>query len=307
MALLLTACAGRPKQPLQTQRLQVVTTIVPITLLTRTVAGDCAAVTPLISAQSDPHDVQARPADLVALQRARVLVLNGLGMESFLGKLIRSAGNRQLRLINSSRGVVPLANNTVAEHSAHDHHGTTAVNPHIWLDPRRAMQQVQTIRDGLIQADPACAQGYRARAEVALQGLRQLDAALASRLKPYQGRTIVVLHDYAAYFAQRYRLRALAIVGLPEQNPTPSQLARVIAAAKGTNLGALMVPSEQSAPSLKALARDLQVGVSVFDPLEATQNPKGGDLALYRNVMLGNASQLVEAFQRADQQRRSKP
>ena len=307
IAALLSGCAGGLQRVQSPKRLQVVSTIVPITLLTKAVAGDCADVTPLISAQSDPHDVQARPADLVALQRAQVLVLNGLGMESFLGKLIRSAGNRQLRLIDSSRGVVPLANNTVAEHSAHDHHGTTAVNPHIWLDPRRAMQQVQTIRDGLIQADPGCADGYRNRAEVASRTLGELDAALANRLRPVAGRTFVVSHDYAAYFAQRYGLKTLAIVALPEQNPTPRQLARVLAAVQGTNFGALMVSSQQSAPSLRALARDLGVGVSVFDPLETTQNPQQVDLALYRDVMLANASQLIEAFKLADQQRRSKP
>jgi len=150
----------------------VVTTFVPITLFTRAVAGDCAAVSPLIPANTSPHDFQARPADLAALGRARVLVKNGLEMEAFLDKLVASAGNRDLVVIDSSPGVATLDSPEGA--ADHDHvHG--AVNPHIWLDPLRAVQQVEAIRDGLIQADPACAEGYKRNATAYTAKLRQLN------------------------------------------------------------------------------------------------------------------------------------
>ena len=177
-ALFLAACgASRQNAPdaAAEKAFKVVTTFLPITLFTRAVAGDCATVTPLIPASAGPHDFQARPGDLTALRQARVLVKNGLEMEAFLDKLVASAGNSQLKVIDSSRGVATLETEDHGdahgkEHGHHDDHGSAhghehgAVNPHIWLDPLRAVQQVETIRDGLVKADPSCADGYRRNA-----------------------------------------------------------------------------------------------------------------------------------------------
>ena len=150
-ALMLAACgAPRHNAPDATadKAFKVVTTFLPITLFTRAVAGECATVTALIPPNLGPHDFQAKPGDLIALRQARVLVKNGLEMEGFLGKLIASAANPQLQVIDSSRGVATLD----TEHhddghggeQSHGHgHDHGAVNPHIWLDPLRAVQQVE--------------------------------------------------------------------------------------------------------------------------------------------------------------------
>ncbi|MCX5952455.1 MAG: zinc ABC transporter substrate-binding protein [Cyanobacteria bacterium] len=216
LALALAAC-GAPRQAppdaAADKPFKVVTTFLPITLFTRAVAGDCATVTPLIPANTGPHDFQARPGDLTALRQARVLVKNGLEMESFLGKLIVSVANPQLQVIDSSRGVVTLETDhhddtQGKEHGQQEDHGSApghdhgAVNPHIWLDPLRAVQQVATIRDGLIQADPSCADGYRRNAAAFTAQLKQQNSEIASQLEPYRGKTFVAFHDFAPYFAQ---------------------------------------------------------------------------------------------------------
>ena len=87
---------------------KVLTTFMPITLFTKAVAGNCAEVQALIPANSGPHDFQAKPADLIALRQAKLLVKNGLGMENFLSKLINSADNKDLLIIDTSRGITTL-------------------------------------------------------------------------------------------------------------------------------------------------------------------------------------------------------
>jgi zinc/manganese transport system substrate-binding protein len=203
LALALAACGAARQAPPDAaadKAFKVVTTFLPITLFTRAVAGDCATVTALIPPSLGPHDFQAKPGDLTALRQAGVLVKNGLEMEGFLGKLVAAAENPQLVVIDSSRGVATLES---AEHGdgpghdgdhdhgddhGHDHgHDHGAVNPHIWLDPLRAVQQVATIRDGLIQADPSCADGYRRIAAAFSAQLKQLNREIASQLEPYRG------------------------------------------------------------------------------------------------------------------------
>ena len=312
LALALAACGAARQAPPDAaadKAFKVVTTFLPITLFTRAVAGDCATVTALIPPSLGPHDFQAKPGDLTALRQAGVLVKNGLEMEGFLGKLVAAAENPQLVVIDSSRGVATLES---AEHGdgpghdgdhdhgddhGHDHgHDHGAVNPHIWLDPLRAVQQVATIRDGLIQADPSCADGYRRNAAAFTAQLKQLNREIASQLEPYRGKTFVAFHDFAPYFAQRYGLKADYLVDVPELNPSPADLQRVAAEVKSSQLKALLSEPQEGNRSFNTLAKDLGVKVVVFDPMETGTEEASRNPATYVSVMRRNVADLRQAF-----------
>jgi zinc transport system substrate-binding protein len=312
LSLLLAAC-GAPQQKAESSssgaRLPVVTTFLPITLFTRAVAGDCATVTPLIPANTGPHEFQARPSDLTALRQARVLVKNGLEMEGFLDKLVASVGNSELAVIDSSRGIATIdAPEGEAEHghehgSGHEHgkdeghgHAHGAVNPHIWLDPLRAVQQVETIRDGLVKAYPSCAEGYKRNAAAYITQLQTLNSEIAAQLKPYSGKTFIAFHDFAPYFAQRYGLKAEFLVDVPELNPSPADLQRVAAEVRTTQLKALLSEPQEGQRSFNTLAQDLGVKIVVFDPLETGSLDSAKDPGTYLQVMRQNAAGLVQAF-----------
>ena len=246
------------------------------------------------------------------LSKASVLVKNGLEMEYFLAKLTESAGNDDLTIIDSSAGIAVIESDEEDDHHDDHHdnhqddhhadHGQSEghdygdVNPHIWLDPLRAVQQVETIRDGLVAADPSCKEGYTARAAAYTTQLKQLNSEIADQLKPYQGKTFIAFHDFAPYFAERYDLKADYVVDVPEINPTPADLQRVSDKVKRTQLKALLSEPQEGASSFNALAEDLGVTVIPFDPLEtgseqAAQNPE-----TYLEVMRRNVVALLRAF-----------
>lgn len=288
--------SGLAREGASGRGLQVITTFLPITLFTRAVAGDCAEVRALVPPSTGPHDFQAKPGDLLALRQARVLVKNGLGVESFLEALITSAENPQLVVIDSSRGVLTIGAGE-GHHDGHaPDHGHGAVNPHIWLDPLRAAQQVATIGEGLAKADPGCAAGYRRRAAATTAQLRQLNADLARQLRPFQGKTFVAFHDVAPYFAERYGLKAEFLVDVPEINPTPADLQRVAKAVKATQLRAVLSEPQAAARSFNALADDLGVPIGLFDPLETGSEEASKDPATYFATMRRNGANLVKAF-----------
>ena len=298
IVLSLGACSNSTES---SKQFKVLTTFMPISLFTKAVAGNCAEVQALIPANSGPHDFQAKPADLNALRQAKVLVKNGLGMEGFLGKLIASADNKDLLVIDSSRGITTLdspAEEGHAEeaHSSHSNSNHGEVNPHIWLDPLRAVSQVENIRDGLVKADPSCAASYRRNAATYIAKLQTLNAEISNQLNPYQGKTFVAFHDFAPYFANRYKLKADFLVDVPELNPSPADLMRVAADVKRSQLKALLSEPQEGGRSFNALAKDLGVKISVFDPMEtgsvqASQNP-----ATYFKVMRSNVADLIKAF-----------
>ncbi|KZR91203.1 metal ABC transporter solute-binding protein, Zn/Mn family [Synechococcus sp. MIT S9508] len=287
----------------QSKELKVVSTFLPITLFTEAVAGDCADVTALIPPNLGPHDFQATPSDLTDLSGANVLVKNGLEMEEFLDDLIDSAGNKDLVVIDSSRGVKTIKAAGGGHHDDHhdDHHdhghghSHGEYDPHIWLDPVRAAQQVENIRDGLVQADPSCAEGYRKNAAQYTAKLKELNTEFTEKLKPYSGKTFVAFHDFATYFANRYSLKAEFLVDLPEMNPSPADLQQVAAQVKASGLKALLSEPQEGNRSFNALAKDLRVNIVEFNPLETGSAESAKVPGTYFEVMRSNVNNLVKA------------
>lgn len=174
----------------------------------------------------------------------------------------------------------------------HDHHHHGDVDPHIWLDPKRAIEQVENIRDGLITADPAGEAEYTANAAAYIEELQALDQEITEQLAPYQGQTFISFHDFAAYFADSYSLDAEFLVDVPEANPTPDDVKRVIETTQAAKLKALLT-EPQGEGAFEALAQDLDIGIAVFDPLEtgAMAEPEG-----YLSTMRQNLKNLKTAF-----------
>ncbi|BAU40341.1 metal ABC transporter solute-binding protein, Zn/Mn family [Leptolyngbya sp. O-77] len=316
-----------PTAAADTPELRVVTTFIPMTQFTKAVAGDRAEVTQLLPTNVGPHDYQARPEDAQRIAQADVLVKNGLEMESFLDSLIENAGSSNLKVIDSSAGIATITTESIegeahdhghshshdhdhnhAHDHAHDHAEETAANkptahshshgefnPHIWLDPKRAIRQVENIRDGLIAADPDGQAVYTANAAAYIQQLQALDEEIAQQLRPFANKTFVAFHDFAPYFAESYGLKADFLVDVPDVNPSPQDVKRVMDTVKASNLKTLLTEPQSGEDAFAAIAQDLDVNISTFDPME-TGGPEALQPDYYIATMRQNVKALVSAF-----------
>lgn len=173
------------------------------------------------------------------------------------------------------------------------------MNPHVWLDPRRAAGQVRAIRDGLATADPPRAACFRRNAALFLSELERLDRDLARQLAPYAGRPILSFHDLAPYFAQRYGLRAESVVDLPEENPSVADLRRVVGELRRQRLRGLLVDPQNERPSFQALAADLDLVLLPFDPIERADEVQARRPSHYLEAMRRNGASVVESLRSA--------
>jgi len=264
----------------QAQQLEVVASFLPMYWFTRAVTGDTANVDVLIPPGSEVHEYQATPADVQAIAQANVLVKNGLGMEEFLAGTVKSAQNPQLREINASQGIEPMEDTAPVaaktddrdrDHTGETGHGHTHEegNPHVWLDPVLAQQQVTNIRDGLIAADPANKATYEANAATYVQQLQTLDKEFQQRLQKYPNCTFVTFHDAYPYLANRYGLKQVAVVQIPEDQLSPADVSTTINAVKKYNVKAVFGEPGVDNRLLKSLAQDLNLTYRVIDPLES--------------------------------------
>lgn len=261
------ASFGQPKNSPQ-----IVATFLPIYMFTRAVAGENTEVKILIPPGTDPHEYQAKPTDARAIAEAYVLVKNGLGFEEFLDKLIAAAGNSQLKQIDSSKGIEPIKEeeheDEDEDHDEGHHHHHEEGNPHVWLDPVLAQQQVINIRDSLMDADSNNAEKYAANAAVYLQKLQELDREFKTRLAPMQGCKFIAFHDAYPYLAKRYNLQQMAVVELPEDSIAPRDLQRIINAAKEFQVKGFLSESGANDSRIAQISKDLGLPVKVLDPIE---------------------------------------
>lgn len=259
--------------PQPTEQIRVVATFLPMYWFTRAVAGDRAQVEILVPPGAEVHDYQATPADVQAIATADVLVKNGLGMEDFLEGTIQNAANPDLQQIDASSGIETVGEISPVESAgghghSHSHGDSEGGNPHVWLDPVLAIQQVENIRDGLIAADPANEDAYQANAAAYIQQLEETHNQFEQRLQ-FPNCTFITFHDAYPYLANRYQLQQVAVVEIPEDQPSPGDIQRAINAVKKYDAQAIFSEPGVDNNLIQSLSQDLNLTVHSIDSLEA--------------------------------------
>lgn len=257
----------------QSPKTKIVTTFLPIYLFTKAVAGDAADVEILVPPGTEVHEYQAKPENVKAIATANILVKNGLGLEEFLEATVKNAQNPKLTEIDSSKGIKalqpisPIVKTTKTEK---DHNNETG-NPHIWLDPVLAKQQVTNIRDGLIAADPQNKVTYETNAAAYIKELENLHNEFQQRLKKTPNCTFVTFHDAFPYIAKRYNLKQVAVVEIPEDQLSPADVKNVVNTVKKYKVKALFSEPGVDNKLLQSLSQDLKLSLQTLDSLETGQ------------------------------------
>ncbi|PPJ63244.1 metal ABC transporter solute-binding protein, Zn/Mn family [Cuspidothrix issatschenkoi] len=261
-----------PSPEIKLDKIKVVTTVLPVYLFTQAVTGDVADVKILVPPGTDIHEYQGTPANVRAIATANILIKNGLGLEEFLADTIKNAENTKLVKIDASKGIsainkISQIDKTAAGEHKHDHKHQIG-NPHVWLDPVLAKQQILNIRDGLIIADPVNKDTYRANAAAYIQKLDNLNNEFQQTLQQTPSCTFITFHDAFPYLAQRYNLKQVAVVEIPEKQLAPTDIQKVMNTVKKYKVKALFSEPGLDNKLLTSISQDLQLKVQTLDSLE---------------------------------------
>ena len=270
----------------QESRLPVVATFSILADMVREVGGDAIAVESLTPPDGNPHLLQPRPADLRALRDARVLVENGLGLESLIPRLIAGAGFSGTRVV-AAQGIEPLLIDQAA-----------APAPHVWQTPRHAARMVRVIAVGLALADPARSDAHRARAGRYVARIEALDREIEGALSgiPRARRRILTSHDAFAYYGERYGVQFRGVQGVSTLvEPSARDLARLARQVRRQRVRVVFPESVADARIAAALAREAgaRLGGRVYsDSLSAPDGPA----ATYLDMMRHNTALFAAAM-----------
>ncbi|MBN2203664.1 MAG: zinc ABC transporter substrate-binding protein [Thermoleophilia bacterium] len=295
------ACGGEAADD---GRLQVVASTAFLADMARNVAGERAAVTSLIPSGTDPHVFQPTPSHLRETARADLVVLNGAGLESQLADMLREARG-DAPVIEAAAGLEPRTPRPgepahEGESGGDDHAEDGEVDPHFWLDPTLAVSYVTTMRDALIEIDPAGADEYRRNAEAYVGELHELDRWIAAQIATIapDDRQLVMNHVSHGYYADRYGLRIVgAVIPGVSSGETPSarDLAELVATVRATGVKAIFVDIGEDPGLGRQIAGE--TGIEVVDDLRVhSLSEPGGGAATYIEMLRHDTQRIVEAL-----------
>jgi zinc transport system substrate-binding protein len=308
VALVLSGCAGKSENSSEGsasagpaadagKKLKVVTTFYPMYEFSKQIGGDHADVVALIPPGAEPHDWEPSAKDMAQIKEADVFVYNGI-VEGWAQQALDSAASGKRVAVEASSGIDLMEGLPEEEEPGHhDNESEHVLDPHVWLDPVLAQQEVATILAGFEKADPANAADYKKNAEGFTAKLKELDTAYRTGLKNVKLKDFVTQHAAFGYLAKQYGLTQIPIAGLsPDQEPSPEKMAEIVKFAKEHQVKTIFFETLVDPQVAQTVANEIGAKTDVLNPLEGlTEEDKKNNLD-YIGIMKQNLEALEKAL-----------
>jgi zinc/manganese transport system substrate-binding protein len=271
--------------PLRAQdRLHVVTSFSILGDLARNVGGDRVSITTLVGPDSDVHVYTPAPADAKKVADAKLLLINGLGLEGWLPRLLQSSGSKA-PIILATKGIAPLKLGSDAD-------------PHAWQSVANARIYVANIRDALVAAAPADAEVFRANTDAYLAKFDALDREVREAVAkiPQNRRKMISTHDAFGYFAAAYGIEFIAPEGVStESEPSARDIAGIITQIKTSKIPAVFLENISDPRLIQRIAAETgaKIGGTLYSDSLTGEN---GDAPTYIELVRHNIKTLTSAL-----------
>ena len=265
-------------------RLNVVATFSILGDFARNVGGERVSVTTLVGPDGDVHVYTPAPADARKIADAKLVVINGLGLEGWLSRLTQSAGGKAA-MITASQGITPRKRGADAD-------------PHAWQSVANARIYVANIRDALLAADSAGAGIYRDNAQAYLAKLDALerDVRAAVAQIPPARRKVISTHDAFGYFAAAYGIEFIAPQGVStESEASARDIAAIITQIKTSKIPAVFLENISDPRLMRQISTETgaRIGGTLYsDSLTGEK----GDAPTYIDMVRHNIKALTSAL-----------
>ena len=273
------------------QKLKAVATFSILGDLVANVGGARADVATLVGPNSDAHVYSPTPADAKTLAQAKVVVVNGLGLEGWLTRLVTASGSKAVT-VTASTGIKP-------RRMEDEHHGGQFVtDPHAWQSIANAKIYVTNIRDGLVKVDPDGRAAYAANATAYLAKLDALEADVKAAIEriPADRRRIITTHDAFGYFGAAFGMEFIAPQGVStESEASAKDVAKIITQIRQQKIPAVFMENISDPRLMQQIARETgaKIGGTLYSDALSGAN---GPAATYIDMMRNNIREFAAAL-----------
>jgi ABC-type Zn uptake system ZnuABC Zn-binding protein ZnuA len=301
-ALTLAACGGAgdgngdEAPPAPGGRLQVVTTVAPITSIVASVVGEHADITGVVPEGTNSHTFEPAPSVAEVLSKADVIFVNGLKLED--PTLDLAEKNRK-----DGAEIVKLGDEVLAEDDyIFDFSFPEAggkPNPHVWTDPTYAKRYAEVVRDTMVELDAANAEDYEVNYDAFAAQIDAFDRAIRTAFDTMSAdqRKLLTYHDAYAYFAETYDWEVIGAIQVESfEEPSPREVAELIRQVRAEKVKAIFGSEVFPSPVLEQIGKE--AGVTYVDVLRDDDLPgkPGEDEHSWLGLMRSNFITMVEAL-----------
>jgi zinc/manganese transport system substrate-binding protein len=282
------ALAATPAWP--QDRIRAVATFSVLGDLVKNVGGDRVDVVDLVGPNGDVHVFSPTPSDARTISTAKVVFVNGLGLEGWMTRLVAASGTKA-PIVIASEGVTPRE---MTERGA----GHAAVDPHAWQSVANAKIYVANIRDAFSRADPGGKDIYDGNAKAYLGALDALDSEVRGDIAkiPADRRKIITTHYAFGYFGEAYGMQFIAPEGLStDSEPSARDIAKIITQIRQERIPAVFLENITDPRLMNEIAKETgaAIGGTLFsDALSDSRGPAG----TYIDMMRHNVSEFDKAL-----------
>jgi len=261
--------------------------------LVRNVGGDRTVVETLVGPNGNSHIYVPSPSDAKKVADADVVVVNGLGLEGWLDRLVKASGTRA-PIVVATDGIKARGPGADDDHE-HDH---GRFDPHAWQSVPNAKIMVTNIREALIAADPANKGVYTSNATAYLAKLDGLDHEVRDVIAkiPHDRRRVITSHSAFGYFADTYGVEFTAPQGVStDAEASAKDIASIIAQIKKQKISAVFLENVTDPRPMKQIASETgaKIGGTLYSDALTDDN---GDAATYIELIRHNLKQLATAL-----------
>jgi zinc/manganese transport system substrate-binding protein len=250
----------------------------------KNVGGDRVDVTTLVGPDSDVHVYVPPPADARKIAGAKLIVINGLGLEGWLPRLLQLSGEKT-PIVTATNGIAPLRLGSEAD-------------PHAWQSVANAKKYAANIRDGLIAVSPADAELFGKNADAYLAKLDALDSEVRRAVAqiPQGKRKVISTHDAFGYFASAYGVQFIAPLGVStETEASAKDIARIIEQIRAEKIPAVFLEKMSDPRLIRRISAETgaRIGGTLYsDSLTGEK----GDAPTYIDMVRHNIKALTSAL-----------
>ncbi|WP_424628098.1 metal ABC transporter substrate-binding protein [Bradyrhizobium sp. SYSU BS000235] len=277
------------------ERINVVATFSILGDFARNVGGDRVNVTTLVGPDSDTHVYTPTPADAKKIADARLVIVNGLGLEGWLPRLVKSSGSKAATVV-ATKGVTPRKIDS--SEALSKEHDPGSADPHAWQSVPNAKIYVANIRDALVAADPSGADAYKVNAAAYLDKLDALDREVRDAVAkiPAERRSVISTHDAFGYFAVAYGINFIAPQGVStESEPSARDIAAIISQIKKQKIPAVFLENVTDPRLMRRIAAE--TGATIGGTLYSDSlTEEKGSAPTYIDMVRHNIKTLTSAL-----------
>ncbi len=266
-----TPPVGSTTDGIASKKLNVVTTVSPITNIIYNIGGERINLTGIVPEGTNSHTFEPAPSDAKMLAQADLIFVNGLKLEEPTVKMAEANKQPNTEIVSLGEQTIP-PDQYVYDFSFPKDAGSP--NPHLWPNPIYALRYAEIARDKLAARDPANADYYKQNYDKFKVRIEALDLAIKATIAsiPEQNRKLVTYHDSFAYFAPRYGMTVLgAIQPADFAEPSAKEIAALITQLKQENVPAIFGSEVFPSPVLDQIAKE--AGVKYVDTLRDDDLP----------------------------------